>query len=204
MNTSRGSIGRASAVAIVASLLSACSGGAASTGSFHPTLRWGTCPADIEIQYISRHRCGWLTTLEDRSRPAGRRLRLLVTETWPVGISPPPTQEPASRRSPRRRTTSTRRRGRRAWAGSSTRWSVAGRALGAVARLSGGRRPDRYWGRRSPQGLCVVGRRWGVPRPARRRRSRSRQLRRPGRRRRLRGPPDRARSAAVVERGELR
>jgi pimeloyl-ACP methyl ester carboxylesterase len=67
-----------------------CTGGGAAQPMFRASLRWDTCPSDIEIQYFSRHRCGWLTTLQDRSAPDGMTVRLLVVETWPVGETPLP------------------------------------------------------------------------------------------------------------------
>ena len=79
----------AGTVALVLVMAVACTGGGA-TPSFHPTLQWGTCPSDVEIQYFSRHQCGWLTVLQDRSQPAGKTIRLLVVETWPVGETPVP------------------------------------------------------------------------------------------------------------------
>lgn len=53
---------------------------------FQPTLRWGTCPADIETTFLSPHRCGRLTVLENRARPGGPRVRLFVLKVWPVGV----------------------------------------------------------------------------------------------------------------------
>jgi pimeloyl-ACP methyl ester carboxylesterase len=74
----------------VSLVLIGCTGISRSKEPFHPTLEWGTCPADVEIQFISRHRCGWFSVLADRSEPEGTTLRLFVTETWPVGITAPP------------------------------------------------------------------------------------------------------------------
>ncbi len=90
MGRNEGTLSRAAAIVAVSLLLAACTGGGSSKPPFHPSLEWGRCPADVEIQYISRHRCGWFTVLEDRSKPEGRTLRLFVAETWPVGITPPP------------------------------------------------------------------------------------------------------------------
>jgi pimeloyl-ACP methyl ester carboxylesterase len=79
-------------IALVALSIAAlsCTGVGAARPTFHPTLRWAACPSDVEIQYFSRHRCGWLTVLQDRSTPAGKTVRLLVVETWPVGETPLP------------------------------------------------------------------------------------------------------------------
>jgi pimeloyl-ACP methyl ester carboxylesterase len=67
-----------------------CTGGGAAKPIFRPTFQWEKCPSDVEIQYFSRHRCGWLTVLQDRSKPTGKTVRLLVVETWPVGEVPLP------------------------------------------------------------------------------------------------------------------
>lgn len=53
---------------------------------FRPTLTWGPCPADVEDSFVSSHRCGYLTVLEDRSKPTGPRVRLLVARVPPVGV----------------------------------------------------------------------------------------------------------------------
>jgi hypothetical protein len=75
---------------VVVLALAACTAIGSSNMAFHPSLTWGQCPIDVEIQFISRHQCGWLTVLEDRSKPEGRTLQLFVVKTWPVGITPPP------------------------------------------------------------------------------------------------------------------
>ena len=77
------------ALVALAFATASCTGGGAKA-SFRPTLQWDKCPSDIEIQYFSRHRCGWLTVLQDRSQPAGKTVRLLVVQTWPVGETPVP------------------------------------------------------------------------------------------------------------------
>ncbi|MDP9299387.1 MAG: alpha/beta hydrolase [Actinomycetota bacterium] len=82
--------GRAALVCVVSLVLASCTGGGSAKAGFHPALQWGTCPSDVEIQYISRHQCGWLTVLQDRSEPQGKTIRLFVVKTWPVDIAPPP------------------------------------------------------------------------------------------------------------------
>jgi pimeloyl-ACP methyl ester carboxylesterase len=79
---------RLAVVAVVLVLTAACTGGGSSREAFRPTLAWGSCPPDVEIQFLSRHRCGWLTVLQDRSEPHGKTIRLLVVKTWPVGVEP--------------------------------------------------------------------------------------------------------------------
>jgi pimeloyl-ACP methyl ester carboxylesterase len=78
------------ALAVLALATASCTGGGAARPTFSPTLQWEKCPNDVEIQYFSRHRCGWLTVLQDRSQPTGMTVRLLVVETWPVGETPLP------------------------------------------------------------------------------------------------------------------
>jgi hypothetical protein len=78
------------AVTAVMLLAAACTIAAPSRASFRPRLAWEPCPSDVEIQFLSRHRCGWLTVLQDRSKPKGKTIRLLVVETWPVGVAPLP------------------------------------------------------------------------------------------------------------------
>src|SRR6266540_2298590 len=69
--------------AVVMLLLAACIGGRSSEPSL-PTLTFVRCPQDIQIQFLVRHSCAYLTVLEDRSEPNGRAIKLLV-----VRIPPP-------------------------------------------------------------------------------------------------------------------
>jgi pimeloyl-ACP methyl ester carboxylesterase len=78
------------ALAALAIAASSCTGVGTAMPTFQPTLRWAPCPSDVEIQYFSRHRCGWLTVLQDRSARVGKTIRLLIVETWPVGEIPLP------------------------------------------------------------------------------------------------------------------
>lgn len=63
--------------------VSGCTGSRAEA-QFSPKLSWGSCPDDVELTFVSRHRCGRLTVLEDRARPEGPTLDLLVTQVWPT------------------------------------------------------------------------------------------------------------------------
>jgi pimeloyl-ACP methyl ester carboxylesterase len=90
MNMTRAWGRRVAAVAAVLSLAAACTMTRPSRPAFHPQLAWSQCPSDVEIQFLSRHRCGWLTVLQDRAKPTGRTIRLLVVQTWPVGVAPLP------------------------------------------------------------------------------------------------------------------
>ncbi len=71
-------------VAIVASiaLLASCTGTAAEA-AFRPSYREGPCPEDLDFVLVQRHTCGFLTVLENRSRPEGRTIRLFVVHVVP-------------------------------------------------------------------------------------------------------------------------
>ena len=73
---------RLGAVAALAAAAVGCSSSAAP--SFHPSLAWASCPSDVESAFLSAHRCGYLTVLEDRSRPGGRHLKLLLVQVKPA------------------------------------------------------------------------------------------------------------------------
>lgn len=68
----------------------AAAGCTGAKADFTPTLTRGECPDDVEVTFLSRHECGWLTVLADRSDPDGPTLRLLVSRVWPVGKEPKP------------------------------------------------------------------------------------------------------------------
>ncbi len=53
--------------------------------SFQPTYEEATCPADVLEAALSGVECGYLTVLEDRSRPSGRTLRLFASRADPPG-----------------------------------------------------------------------------------------------------------------------
>jgi pimeloyl-ACP methyl ester carboxylesterase len=78
---------RVAAVTAVLLLAAACTMTRPSRAAFRPQLAWTECPSDVEIQFLSKHRCGWLTVLQDRAKPTGKTIRLLVVETWPVGVA---------------------------------------------------------------------------------------------------------------------
>lgn len=74
----------------VIAFLGACSSGEGK--AFEPLLVWGACPADVEVTFISRHECGMLTVLENRAKPNGKTIDLLVVKVWPVGVDDPPAE----------------------------------------------------------------------------------------------------------------
>lgn len=50
-------------------------------------LRWHDCPAEVEVSFLSPHRCGTLVVPRDRNGGAGT-LDLAVIQVWPVGVEP--------------------------------------------------------------------------------------------------------------------
>jgi pimeloyl-ACP methyl ester carboxylesterase len=58
------------------------------TTAFTPKLVDGACPDDIELRALVQHSCAYLTVLEDRSKPTGRTIRLLMVRTPPPGLTP--------------------------------------------------------------------------------------------------------------------
>ena len=50
-----------------------------------PTFEAAPCPGDVSSQIVYTKSCGYLTTLEDRSKPEGRTVRLLVVRIDPPG-----------------------------------------------------------------------------------------------------------------------
>ncbi len=81
---------RAALLALTACLLLPACAAPQAHAQFRPTVEWGPCPADVEDSFVSSHRCGYLTVLEDRSKPTGRRVRLLVAQVPPVGVPAQP------------------------------------------------------------------------------------------------------------------
>jgi TAP-like protein len=51
-----------------------------------PQVSWHECDASIEASFLSKHRCGTLTVLQDRRHPDGPTLDLAVLQVWPVGV----------------------------------------------------------------------------------------------------------------------
>jgi pimeloyl-ACP methyl ester carboxylesterase len=50
-----------------------------------PTFEAAQCPDDVSGEVVYAISCGYLTTLEDRSKPAGRTIRLFVVKIDPAG-----------------------------------------------------------------------------------------------------------------------
>jgi pimeloyl-ACP methyl ester carboxylesterase len=62
-----------------------------STGSdFTPTYATTACPEEITLVVVGDLACGYLTVLENRSKPLGRTLRLFVVEVQPPNPTDPP------------------------------------------------------------------------------------------------------------------
>ena len=76
-------------IAIVSLALTGCYP-SATDHTFRPRLEWTACPPDVEASFVSRHECGYLTVLQDRTNPRGRTVRLLLVKAWPVGVEPGP------------------------------------------------------------------------------------------------------------------
>jgi len=53
--------------------------------AFVPTFASTTCPDDVTANVVIAVTCGYLTVLEDRTKPAGRTIRLFVTRFDPPG-----------------------------------------------------------------------------------------------------------------------
>jgi pimeloyl-ACP methyl ester carboxylesterase len=82
----RGAMRRTIPVTLTACLLLLGCTATHARAQFRPTLKWGKCPADVEATFVSKHKCGYLTVLEDRSKPTGGTVRLLVAKVPPVGV----------------------------------------------------------------------------------------------------------------------
>ena len=82
---------RARVLAIaVLMLVSACTGGRASPPTFRPRLAAAACPAEVKVVVPGPHSCGYLTVLEDRTRPNGPTIRLFYLRVQPAGGTPEP------------------------------------------------------------------------------------------------------------------
>jgi pimeloyl-ACP methyl ester carboxylesterase len=82
--------GAAACLAATLLMLSACTSVDPPRKGFEPTFRTATCPADVEVQFLDPHECGYLTVLEDRDEPNGRRIELFVLRVDPIGVDPSP------------------------------------------------------------------------------------------------------------------
>jgi pimeloyl-ACP methyl ester carboxylesterase len=78
--------------ALVLLLAAACTGDESSGPGFRPTVAVAECPADVEVLQTAPHSCGYLTVLEDRARPEGRKIRLLYLRVQTAGgkVEPEP------------------------------------------------------------------------------------------------------------------
>lgn len=64
----------------------ACTG--SSEAEFRPTFRQAPCPEDVTRVVLTPVTCGFLTVLENRSKPDGDTIRLFVTRIQPPGGNP--------------------------------------------------------------------------------------------------------------------
>lgn len=51
-------------------------------------LSWITCPEAVEVQFVSRHECGWLSVPQASTDSSGPVAKLLLLKVWPVGRDP--------------------------------------------------------------------------------------------------------------------
>jgi pimeloyl-ACP methyl ester carboxylesterase len=65
-----------------------CSAGPGGPG-FRPSYHRVPCPADAAVQLVVPHSCGYLTVLQDRSKPAGLRVKVFVVKIVPPGARLP-------------------------------------------------------------------------------------------------------------------
>jgi pimeloyl-ACP methyl ester carboxylesterase len=111
-------------------LLAACTGSESVEPVFRPSIEWVECPSDVEIQMLTRHRCGYLTVLQDRSEPGGARARLFLTEVYPAGSTPPASHVGSGFESDLGRVTGLGDTGAGATRVNSIVYSLSGRGLG--------------------------------------------------------------------------
>jgi pimeloyl-ACP methyl ester carboxylesterase len=71
--------------------VAACeSGERAKKGAFRPSFKAAPCPPDVLPQIADFRSCGYVTVLEDRSKPEGPTVRLFVTRVEPPSGHPRP------------------------------------------------------------------------------------------------------------------
>jgi pimeloyl-ACP methyl ester carboxylesterase len=78
---------RLGGVLMAGALLAACTSGG-SESAFQPSFEEQSCPPELESVLIPTHSCGYLTVLEDRSRPSGRTIQLFVVRIEPQSGAP--------------------------------------------------------------------------------------------------------------------
>jgi pimeloyl-ACP methyl ester carboxylesterase len=85
---------RASIARVVALImtLAACTASHLVPKEFQPSFRTAECPADVEVQLLEPHECGYLTVLQDRADPTGRRIEVFVLRIDPT--QPHPSADP--------------------------------------------------------------------------------------------------------------
>ena len=69
-------------VVSVALLPASCTG-KTTRATFQPSYHEHPCPEDLDFALVERHTCGYLTVLEDRSKPDGRTIKLFVVHVVP-------------------------------------------------------------------------------------------------------------------------
>jgi pimeloyl-ACP methyl ester carboxylesterase len=82
-----GRLTRLGGALLFGALLTACTSDG-SESAFQPSFEEQPCPPELESVLIPTHSCGYLTVLEDRSRPSGRTIQLFVVRIEPQGGAP--------------------------------------------------------------------------------------------------------------------
>ncbi len=88
-------------VALFASIvmLASCTG-KVTRSAYRPSYREAACPEDLDFVLVERHTCGYLTVLEDRSKPDGRTIKLFVVHVMPqsgIAGNPDPIYVPGTK-----------------------------------------------------------------------------------------------------------
>jgi pimeloyl-ACP methyl ester carboxylesterase len=90
---SAGGLGALAAIGVL--VAAACTGGSgdeegSKPTAFQPSYEAVDCPADVLPSIADFRTCGYVTVLEDRSKPQGRTIRLFVTHVVPPDGDPAP------------------------------------------------------------------------------------------------------------------
>ena len=69
-------------LAVLSATLAGCDGTSRSEPRSSSPLRWGECPTEVEVEFITDHACGELTVPVDRNAASARAMTLRVLEAW--------------------------------------------------------------------------------------------------------------------------
>jgi pimeloyl-ACP methyl ester carboxylesterase len=76
-------------VCVILILATACTAGRLAKQAFRPSVAATKCPTNIETVVLRSHSCGYVSVLEDRSRPDGPTIRLFYLRVQPPGTAEP-------------------------------------------------------------------------------------------------------------------